>query len=98
MSLDSALATAMAGLRANQAALSIVSSNVANAGTPGYVTRTLDQVEVAGNSTDTGASVRIIGVNRQLDQYLQSQLRIETTRSASRIGSRGFCHLLTASK
>jgi flagellar hook-associated protein 1 len=79
MSLSSALATAMAGLRVNQAALSIVSSNVANSQTPGYVTRTLDQIEVAGNSADTGASVRITGVNRQLDQYLQSQLRTETS-------------------
>ena len=39
MGLSSALASAMTGLRANQAALSIVSSNVANAQTPGYVAR-----------------------------------------------------------
>ena len=37
MSLGSALAIAMSGLRANQSALSIVSSNIANAQTPGYV-------------------------------------------------------------
>ena len=36
MGLSSSLATAMAGIRANQAALSIISSNVANANTPGY--------------------------------------------------------------
>jgi flagellar hook-associated protein 1 FlgK len=82
MSLSSALATAMAGLRVNQAALSIVSSNIANAQTPGYVTRTLDQVEVAGSSADAGASVRDIGVGRQLDQFLQSQLRTETSGGA----------------
>ena len=82
MSLGSALATAIAGLRANQAALSIVSSNVANTQTPGYVTRTLDQIEVAGNSAETGASVRVIGVDRQLDQYLQTQLRTETSGAA----------------
>ena len=82
MSLSSALSTIMAGLSTNQAALSIVSSNVANAQTPGYVTRTLDQIEVAGSSTDTGASVRIIGVNRQINQYLQSQLRTETSGGA----------------
>src|SRR5436190_895827 len=35
MGLSSALATAMSGLRANQASLSIISSNVANAQTPG---------------------------------------------------------------
>jgi len=82
MSLSSALATAMAGLRVNQAALSIVSSNIANAQTPGYVTRSLDQVEIAGSSTDAGASVRDVGVNRQLDQHLQAQLRTETSGGA----------------
>ena len=82
MSLSSALATAMAGLRVNQAALSIVSSNIANAQTPGYVARTLDQIEVAGSSADAGASVRDIGVGRQLDQFLQAQLRTETSGGA----------------
>ena len=82
MSLSSALSTAMAGLSVNQAALSIVSSNVANAQTPGYVTRTLDQIEVAGSSSDAGASVRSIGVNRQINLYLQSQLRTETSGGA----------------
>src|SRR5882724_7108208 len=79
MSLGSALATAISGLHVNQAALSIVSSNIANAQTSGYVTRALDQTEVAGANSDTGASVRVLGVNRQLDQYLQSQLRTETS-------------------
>ncbi len=82
MSLSSALSTIMAGLNTNQAALSIVSSNVANAQTPGYVARTLDQIEVAGASTDSGASVRTIGVNRQINLYLQSQLRTETAGGA----------------
>ncbi len=76
MSLGSALATAMSGLRANQAALSIVSSNVANAQTPGYVTQGINQVEVT--TGDSGSSVLVTGVNRQLNQYIQSQLRTET--------------------
>ena len=82
MSLGSALATAIAGLHTNQAALSIVSSNIANAQTPGYVSRTLTQIQIAGASTDAGASVRTMGVNRQLDQYLQTQLRTETSAGA----------------
>src|SRR4051812_22934728 len=82
MSLSSALATAIAGLHTNQASLSIVSSNISNAQTPGYVARTLTQIEVAGSSTDTGASVRVTAVNRQLDQYLQTQLRTETSAGA----------------
>ncbi len=76
MSLGSALATAMSGLRANQAALSITSSNIANAQTPGYVSQSINQVEVA--TGDTGASVLVTGVNRQLNQFIQSQLRTET--------------------
>src|SRR3954451_456860 len=81
MSLSSALSTAMAGLRANQAALSIVSSNVANAKTPGYVTQGVNQIEVAGGAGN-GASVRINGGNRQLDQYIQAQLRTESAGGA----------------
>src|SRR5215510_7088920 len=82
MSLSSALATAIAGLHTNQAALSVVSSNIANAQTPGYVSRTLTQIEVAGSNADAGASVRTVGVNRQLDLYLQTQLRTETSAGA----------------
>jgi flagellar hook-associated protein 1 FlgK len=82
MSLSSALATAIAGLHTNQAALSVVSSNIANAQTPGYVSRTLTQIEVAGSNADAGASVRTMGVNRQLDLYLQTQLRTETSAGA----------------
>jgi flagellar hook-associated protein 1 FlgK len=70
----------MSGLRANQAALSIVSSNVANAQTPGYVTESVNQVEVA--TGDTGASVSVIGINRQLNQFVQAQLRSETSGGA----------------
>jgi flagellar hook-associated protein 1 FlgK len=80
MSLGSALATAMSGLRANQAALSIVSSNIANAQTPGYITQSSTQVEVT--TGDTGASVNVTGVNRELNQFIQTQLRSETSGGA----------------
>src|SRR6201986_3327682 len=76
MGLSSALATAMSGLRANQAALSIISSNVSNAQTPGYVTQNPNQIEVA--SGDFGATVTTTGVNRQLDIFVQNQWRTET--------------------
>ena len=66
----------MAGLRANQVGLSLVSSNVANAETPGYARKTITQIQtVAG---ETGAGVRTVGVNRELDQYIQRQVRTET--------------------
>lgn len=75
MGLSQALSTAMSGLRANQAALSLVSSNVANAETSGYVRKTANQVQMA-----TGAGgVQTIGVNRALDEYIQAQLRTETS-------------------
>ncbi len=77
MSLSDALSIAMSGLRANQAAMSLVSSNVANAETPGYVRKTLDQVTT--NSGPYGSNVQIVGVNRELDQYIQAQLRTETS-------------------
>ena len=80
MSLSSALATAMSGLRANQAALAIVSSNVANAQTPGYITQRINQVEVP--TGDNGASVSVTGVNRELNQFIQTQLRSETSGGA----------------
>ena len=55
MGLSSALASAMSGLRANQAALSIVSSNVANSQTPGYVVQRPNQIEVTtGDFGSTG--------------------------------------------
>ena len=76
MGLSSALASAMSGLRANQAALSIVSSNVANAQTPGYVAQSSNQIEVATGGF--GSSVLTTGVSRALDSYVQGQLRTET--------------------
>ena len=80
MSLGQALATAMSGLRATQASLALVSSNVANAESPGYVRKTLNQI--TGITGDFGSSVRINGVNRELDQYLQTQIRTETSGAA----------------
>ena len=80
MSLSQALATAMSGLRTTQASLALLSSNVANAETPGYVRKTLNQV--TGITGDYGSSVRINGVNRELDQYLQTQIRTEMSGAA----------------
>jgi flagellar hook-associated protein 1 FlgK len=80
MGLSQALATAMSGLRATQASLALVGSNVANAETPGYTRKTLNQV--TGITGDYGSSVIINGVNRELDQYLQTQLRTEMSGAA----------------
>ncbi len=77
MSLGDALSIAMSGLRATQASMTLVSSNVANAETPGYVRKTSDQVVT--NSGTGGSGVQVNGVNRQLDEYIQAQLRTETS-------------------
>src|SRR3569623_915435 len=76
MGLSSALASAMSGLRANQAALSIVSSNVSNSQTPGYVVQTPSQIEIS--TGDFGSTAMTTGVSRELDTYVLNQLRTET--------------------
>jgi len=76
MGLSAALASAMSGLTANQAALSITSSNVANAQTPGYIAESANQVEVP--SGGPGSAALFTGVTRELDTFVQSQLRTET--------------------
>ena len=79
MSLTQALTSALAGLQVTQAGLSVVAGNVANVQTPDYVRKTLNQVETGtGNAT----SVRTAGINRELDQLVQTQLRTEVSGGA----------------
>src|SRR5262245_21627756 len=77
MSLTQALATAMTGLRATQAGLAIVSANVANAETPGYVRKA--PVQIATAAGGIGVGVRVAAINRELDQFVQRQLRVESS-------------------
>src|SRR5664280_2941181 len=77
MSLSQALSAAIAGLKVNQSSLALVAANVANADTPGYVRKTVNQVAVAGNNT--GISVNISAIQRELDTYVQRQLRVENS-------------------
>jgi flagellar hook-associated protein 1 len=75
MSIGLALSNAMSGLRTTQTALSITASNVSNAQTPGYVRKSVSyQATAAG---DVGGGVRVVAINRELDLYLQRQLRVE---------------------
>ncbi|NGM37764.1 flagellar hook-associated protein FlgK [Methylobacterium sp. DB0501] len=72
MSLN-ALNTATAGLQVTQAAIGLVSQNVANAGSAGYVKRVLTPVAQLGNSgVATGT------ITRTLDAVSLKQLRLET--------------------
>lgn len=80
MGLSQALATAISGLRATQTGMSLVASNVANAQTPGYVRKTVTQVTTAASGA--GLSVNVAAVTRELDQFVQRQLQVETSGAA----------------
>lgn len=80
MSLTQALATSLSGLNATQTSLSVVAGNIANAQTPGYIAQTAVQVSTA--SGDGGAGVNISSISRLLDQFIQKQLRSETSGGA----------------
>src|SRR5262245_22147499 len=76
MGLAQALTAAVSGLRTAQAGLSLVAGNVANADTPGYVRKTA--VPVTTTAGEFGVGVRIGAVNRELDTFVQRQMRIES--------------------
>jgi flagellar hook-associated protein 1 len=80
MGLGTALNSAVSGLRVTQTGLSLVAANIANAETPGYVKKTATQVAAASGQLTIG--VRLSSINRELDQYLQRQLRTETSGGA----------------
>ena len=78
MSLSQALSAALSGVNTTQQSLSVIAGNVANANTPGYVEESVNQVEV-GTVGSGGTSVETSGINRNLNQLLQSQLWTETS-------------------
>ena len=73
-----ALTTASAGLRLTQAQIGVVSQNVANAGTVGYVRRTLDAVTAGPGNGGVASGT----VARTLDAAALKQLRLETSGAA----------------
>ena len=73
MSLSFALSNALSGLQANQAALSVISSNVSNANTEGYTRKVIQQTSIVLNNQ--GAGVNIDSVVRRVDDRLQLELR-----------------------
>lgn len=77
MSLN-ALSNATAGLAATQAAINVVSQNVANAGTAGYVKRTLSSVATGTNNLGVASGT----VTRSFDAAALKQLRLETSGAA----------------
>lgn len=69
MSLSATLKTAASGLQAAQASLRATSDNIANVNTPGYVRKAVDQESLVVDGA--GMGVKINGVRRVTDQYLQ---------------------------
>jgi len=69
MGLVSSLSNAVSGLRVNQDAITILSRNVANSGTPGYHRQSLNVIDY--NSVN-GTYARTAGVNRAFSQSLQT--------------------------
>ncbi len=80
MSLSQALSTSVSGLRSAQIGMSLIASNVANAQTPGYIKKSVIQSTSAAGGA--GVGVRVEAINRELDTYIQRQLRVETAGGA----------------
>jgi flagellar hook-associated protein 1 FlgK len=75
MGLSTALGAALSGLKASQAGLDLVAANIANSRTAGYTKKTLaTEAAVVGGSV---VGVRSDEIRRELDLYLQRQLRTE---------------------
>lgn len=74
MSITSALSAALSGLSATQRQAEITASNVANATTPGYARR---EVQLgAAILAGSGQGVAVIGITRQVDQYVLAERRL----------------------
>lgn len=80
MSLAQALSSALSGLQVAQTGVGIIADNISNAETPGYVRKSL----LTGSSAATAGSAgaRVLGVRRELDMFVQRQLRVEFAGAA----------------
>jgi flagellar hook-associated protein 1 FlgK len=75
MSISAAISTALTGLKATQAGMDLVSTNISNSGTVGYTRRELITTESVAGGRTTG--VNVVGAQRLLDTLLQKQMRLE---------------------
>ena len=72
------LSIGASGVRANQASLTVVSENIANAGVSGYSRRTItskELVSVAATGATSGHGVFVTGVSRAADQFKAAAVR-----------------------
>ena len=79
MGLSTSLNTAIAGLNTTQIGIGVVSQNVANAGTTGYVRRTVSTADSLSGQTVGTQSTQ---VQRLLDKIVQHQLWQESAGAA----------------
>ncbi|BCJ91631.1 flagellar hook-associated protein FlgK [Terrihabitans soli] len=77
MGLSTALTTSLSGLRTTQSGIELVSSNVANVNTRGYTKKNI--VLESDIIADRSAGVRVAAITREIDTYVQRQLRTETS-------------------
>lgn len=92
MSITSALGSALTGLSATSRQAEILSSNVANATTPGYARREigLRAAVLAG----TGQGVAVTGVTRDVDRQLLGERRLAQAGDGDRSIRAGFLTLV----
>jgi len=71
MGLNTAISSALAGLHATDVGLATVANNVANVNTPGYIRKS----PLLSNTVAGGNGVSVMGIGRELDLIVQTQLR-----------------------
>ena len=72
MTLTSALANSLSGLRFNAQATALTSANIANAGNPSYTRKLIDPVDALAG--DQIAGVKVGSIRREYDAFVQRQL------------------------
>lgn len=80
MSLSGALSIALSGLRVANTSIDLAARNIANANTPGYTRKV--QLPVAQLSGGIASGVTLGDVRRDIDAFLQQQLRTEVAIGA----------------
>lgn len=94
MSISGGLSSALSGLTAAAKSIEVVSSNIANATTPGYGRR--EVVTAARTIGHSGQGVNVLGVNRHADPALISDRRRAEAMSGERTTRAAFFTKLEA--
>jgi len=81
MSLSTALGAALSGLNVAQSGIDVTARNIANVGTPGYTRKVPNQVNALAGAE--GIGVRREAAQRQIDEFLQQQMRVASAGAAN---------------